>query len=87
MPCLAAAIVGDWVTRWVGGFIGVTHSVYPVLPALVLEPWLLAKVVLAGVAFGACSILFIEWTHAVSTFLSRVVGPIQWLKPALSAAG
>ena len=87
VPCLAAAIVGDWVTRWVGVPLGVTHSVYPVLPVVALEPVLLAKVILAGIVFGACSILFIEWTHAVSTFLNRIVGPRQWLKSALGACG
>ena len=85
VPCLAAAIVGDWVTRWVGAPLGVTHSLYPVLPVVALEPLLLGKVLIASVGFGACSILFIEWTHAVSTFLSRVVGKAQWLKPALGA--
>ena len=87
VPCLAAAIVGDWVTRWLGVLLGVTHSAYPVLPAVALEPWLLARVMVAGVAFGACSILFIEWTHAVNTFLGRVAGSAQWLKPALGAIG
>ncbi len=87
VPCLAAAIVGDWVTRWLGVPLGVTHSAYPVLPTVALEPWLLARVMVAGVAFGACSILFIEWTHAVNTFLGRVAGSAQWLKPALGAMG
>ena len=87
VPCLAAAIVGDWVTRWLGVPLGVTHSAYPMLPAVALEPWLLARVMVAGVAFGACSILFIEWTHAVNTFLGRVAGSAQWLKPALGAIG
>jgi len=87
VPCLAAAIVGDWVTRWLGVLLGVTHSAYPVLPTVALEPWLLARVMVAGVAFGACSILFIEWTHAVNTFLGRVAGSAQWLKPALGAIG
>jgi H+/Cl- antiporter ClcA/CBS domain-containing protein len=61
IPCLVAAYVGDIVTRaW-----GAAHSHYPALINLEIEPLLLIKVALAGVAFGLTSILFVELTHSI----------------------
>jgi H+/Cl- antiporter ClcA len=69
IPCLVAALVGDLVTRaW-----GVTHSHYPTLVNVEIEPLLLLKVAAAGVAFGLTSILFVELIHAVKHAQSRWV--------------
>jgi len=56
IPCLTAALVGDLVTRaW-----GVTHTQYPALAEMAINPLLLLTVVLAGVGFGWVSLIFIE---------------------------
>ena len=79
----------------VTGVVGVVVGVYAVgylatetAPASFfhLEPWLLAKVLLAAVAFGLASRLFAELSHGLSAALKRVVkyGP---LRPALGGLG
>ncbi len=69
IPCLVSACVGDLVTRaW-----GVTHSHYPALANVEIEPVLLVKVALAGVAFGLTSILFVELIHTIKHWQSRFV--------------
>lgn len=69
IPCLIAACVGDLVTRaW-----GVGHTHYPVLANVTIEPFLLLKVVVAGIAFGITAILFIEFIHAIKHLHSRYV--------------
>jgi H+/Cl- antiporter ClcA/CBS domain-containing protein len=69
VPCLSAAVVGDLVARvW-----GAAHSHYPILPDLALDPVLLLKVSLAGIAFGLTSIAFVELTHAVRRLQVRIV--------------
>ena len=70
IPCLVAAVVGDLVTRG----LGVKHSVYPVLANFEIEPVLLLKVALAGIAFGLCSILFVELIHRIKHWQSH------WIK-------
>lgn len=61
VPCLTAALVGDWVTRaW-----GVGHAHYPALAEFGLQPLRLAAVVLAGVAFGWVALLFVELLEAI----------------------
>jgi len=70
IPCLVAAVVGDLVTRaW-----GVTHTKYPILANVEIDPLLLLKVALAGIAFGLCSILFVELIHRIKHWQSR------WIK-------
>jgi H+/Cl- antiporter ClcA len=67
IPCLVAAVVGDLVTRaW-----GVSHSHYPTLINVEIDALLLLKVVLAGVAFGLTSILFVEFIHTIKRLHSR----------------
>jgi H+/Cl- antiporter ClcA len=55
VPCLVAAIVGDLVAR----AIGISHTHYPHLTEITLEPVLLIKVVLASVLFGFTARFFI----------------------------
>jgi H+/Cl- antiporter ClcA/CBS domain-containing protein len=79
VPCLSSSIVGYAVVKLLGAY----GSTYPQLGALPFDAVLLLKVALAGVAFGLCSLLFIEFTRAVSTLLSRLAGQRAWLKPVL----
>mgnify|MGYP001270351283 FL=1 len=69
IPCLIAAYVGDLVTR----FWGAAHSHYPHLTNLEIDPLLLVKVVIAGVAFGLTSTLFVELTHTIKGLHARFV--------------
>ena len=85
IPCLIAALIGDWVT----GAWGIHHTVYPrlsldALGVSHLDPLLLGKVAVAAAAFGLASTLFAELTHGLGrTFRKLVRRP--WLRPALGA--
>lgn len=61
VPALAASVVGDLVVRGVG----VGHTAYPQLPTIELSAALVAKVALAGIAFGLVSAVFAELVHAL----------------------
>ena len=79
VPCLSSSIVGYGIVKWLGAY----GSTYPRLSMFDIDALLLLKVALAGVAFGLCSLLFIEFTRAVSTALGRAAGKRAWLKPVL----
>lgn len=66
-PCLAAAVVGDLVTRG----LGAPHSHYPHMAEFGADGLLALKVILAGIGFGVASLLFIELTHAVKALVGR----------------
>ena len=68
IPCMAAAYVGDLVTR----ALGAPHSHYPALINRTIEPVLLLQVIIAGVLFGLTSLLFIELTHGVKYLMRRI---------------
>lgn len=84
-PCLAAALLADWTCRaW-----GIQHTPYRISylagePAggIHIDPLLLAKVALCGVAFGLVSLLFAESIHTLSATLKRLVAR-AWLRPAI----
>ena len=61
VPALTASIVGHQVM--VG--LGITHELHRAIAFIDLTPLLVAKFVLAGVAFGLCGAVFIEVTHAI----------------------
>jgi H+/Cl- antiporter ClcA len=68
LPCLVASLVGDYVTRaW-----GAHHTVYPQMAEIPVDPLLMLKVGLAGIAFGLTSMLFIELIHGIKHLLQRV---------------
>lgn len=70
LPCLVASVAGDLVTRaW-----GAPHAHYPHMPLLALDPALILTVVVAGIAFGLVSLLFIEATHGVNYILRQSLG-------------
>jgi H+/Cl- antiporter ClcA/CBS-domain-containing membrane protein len=79
VPCLVSSLVGYEIVRLLGAY----GTPYPRLDLYAVDALLVARVAVAGAAFGLCSALFIEFTHGVSTFLSRTVGPRGWLKPFL----
>lgn len=89
LPCLAAAIMGDWTCQAWG--IGHTHyhlmfmndHVAPTLQ-FHLEPLLLVKVIAASLAFGLGSALFSELLHDTSAYLKRVIPSPVW-RPAAGA--
>jgi H+/Cl- antiporter ClcA/CBS-domain-containing membrane protein len=79
VPCLSSSIVGYGIVKLLGAY----GSSYPQLGAIGFDALLLLKVALAGVAFGLCSLLFIEFTRVVSGLLGRAAGRRAWLKPVL----
>jgi H+/Cl- antiporter ClcA len=68
MPCLFASFVGDAVcSAW-----GVHHSHYAVAAVALVDAWLIAKALLASVAFGLTAVLFAELTHGLHTLFARL---------------
>lgn len=81
VPCLIAAVVGDWTCQaW-----GIEHSVYRITYLTgsagthMVEPLLLAKVAVAGVVFGLAGLLFAEANHVLGGWCKRVItfGPLR----------
>ncbi|HEY0271429.1 MAG TPA: voltage-gated chloride channel family protein [Sphingomonas sp.] len=81
LPCLLAALVGDWTCHaW-----GIHHTIYPVHTPLdrsgllLVEPLLLGKAAIAGVAFGLAGLGFAEASHALGGWLRRRIpyGPAR----------
>ena len=88
VPCLIAAVIGDWACRaW-----GIHHLLYTIsasasrLNAVPMN-WLLAgKVAVAAIAFGLVSTLFAELTHGIQHFFkSAIKRPI--MRPILGGLG
>lgn len=90
IPCLVAGLIGDYsCAAW-----GVEHILYTVHfhgagGKYGLDLLLLAKVALAGVAFGLVSLLFAESQHHLSAWLKRLVpyGPARPLLGGLAIIG
>ena len=87
VPCVLAAIVGDWTCH----HLGVAHVGYHIAfagyaadgPApFHIDALLLAKVAVAGVVFGLAGLLFAEATHGAGSVLKRIC-PVGWLRPAI----
>jgi H+/Cl- antiporter ClcA len=75
VPCLVAALVGDWTClAW-----GIRHGVYRVSVLVPVDALLVAKAGIAGVAFGLVGLAFAESNHALGGWLKRVVpyGPLR----------
>ena len=77
VPALAASIVGDLVARG----LGIHHATVEVL-GVPSGPVFLAKVAVAGLAFGLAGALFIETTHAIKKLVEAL---LVWppLRPVL----
>ncbi|MBI5089844.1 MAG: chloride channel protein [Actinobacteria bacterium] len=80
LPALVASFVGDAVVRG----LGVEHTPLPELAPVHLSAALVAKVVLAGVAFGLTSRLFVTVTHELKRLCSRL---LPWTPARLMAGG
>ncbi|MBK1884509.1 voltage-gated chloride channel family protein [Luteolibacter pohnpeiensis] len=78
LPCLIAAVVGDWTCHEWG--IGHTHYQISYLASALspsanfhLDFWLMAKIALAAIAFGLASRLFATLSHRLSAFFKSTV--------------
>ncbi|MDX2037634.1 MAG: voltage-gated chloride channel family protein [Isosphaeraceae bacterium] len=76
VPCFAASVVGDLVCR----ALGIEHHPYPIGEVPAATPAMLAWVLLAGIAFGAASLVFAELTHAIHHLMRRATKH-AWLRP------
>ncbi|RZL73261.1 MAG: voltage-gated chloride channel protein, partial [Sphingomonas sp.] len=75
VPCLVAALVGDWTCLvW-----GIHHSVYRIDALVPVDALLVTKAAVAGVAFGLVGLAFAEANHALGGWLKRIVpyGPLR----------
>ncbi|RMB54717.1 H+/Cl- antiporter ClcA [Sphingomonas sp. PP-CE-3A-406] len=78
VPCLVAALVGDWMClAW-----GIRHGVYRIATLVPVDALLVAKAGIAGVAFGLVGLVFAEANHALGGWLKRIV-PYGPLRPVL----
>ncbi|KQM54145.1 voltage-gated chloride channel protein [Sphingomonas sp. Leaf208] len=78
VPCLLAALVGDWTClAW-----GIHHGVYRVDAMVPVDALLVAKAAIAGVAFGLVGLAFAEANHALGGWLKRIV-PYEPLRPVI----
>lgn len=84
VPCLIAAVIGDWTCQiW-----GIHHPIYHIgylldpTAALLVKPLLLIKAALAGVAFGLAGLAFAEANHLLGGQLKKWV-PFGPLRPAI----
>lgn len=89
LPCLMAAITGDWSCHaW-----GIEHTHYSIAylvnagenTGFHLNALLLAKVIVAGVLFGLAARFFSEFSHLV-TGVFKAISPIAWLRPVIASA-
>lgn len=91
VPCLLAAVVGDWTCQAWGIHHGLYHIDYlaGASKALTVDPILLGKVAVAGVAFGLAGLLFAEAIHLVGGWLKRIVpyGPARPIVGGLAVIG
>lgn len=74
VPTLAAALIADYTT----GAWGIEHTHYAVSTVardgtLPFDLEVMAKAVLAGVAFGLVALLFVELSHAVRALAMRLI--------------
>jgi H+/Cl- antiporter ClcA len=69
VPALTASLVGDLVVSW----LGYHHASRPQFDVS-LDGWLVAKVAVAGLAFGLAGAAFAELTHAIKRLMAAHVG-------------
>lgn len=80
IPALGAALVADWtVAAW-----GISHTVYAISFAGPVGAGLLAKVAVAGLAFGLCARGFAAASHEAAALWARAV-PLAPLRPVLAS--
>jgi|GEM_PF-74960 len=69
VPAMTASLVGDLVVRG----LGVHHMPVPIVGEVHLTLWLVAKVLVAGLAFGATALLFAELTHGLKSVFRTTI--------------
>jgi H+/Cl- antiporter ClcA len=75
VPCLVAALVGDWTClAW-----GIHHGIYHVDATVPVDALIVIKVGVAGVVFGLVGLAFADANHALGGWLKRMVpyGPLR----------
>lgn len=83
VPCLGAAILGDWTCHaW-----GIHHAAYHIdylagAGKIQIDPVLLLKVAAAGVLFGLAGLVFAEANHGLGNLIKKLV-PYPPLRPFL----
>lgn len=81
VPCLVAAVVGDWTCHTLGIEHGSYHIDYlaNATSAVRFDTVLLVKSALAGVAFGLIGLAFAEANHGLGALVKRVIrfGPAR----------
>lgn len=82
LPALAAAVVGDAVTRGAG----ITHTPYPVVAALPMTPMLLAKWLAFAAAAALTAVVFVEGVHGLKRWLEKRV-PASWMRMLMGGLG
>lgn len=86
VPCLIASLVADLtVAAW-----GAHHTLYHIAPLVGsgiahLDLVLMAKVIVAAIAFALASVLFAVATHGTARLLARAI-PLPWLRPVIGGA-
>jgi H+/Cl- antiporter ClcA len=87
VPCVLAAIVGDWTCHaWGIHHVGyrIAFAGYPGADGVPfhIDLLLLCKVAVGGVAFGLAGLLFAEATHSLAALLRKLC-PISYLRPGI----
>jgi H+/Cl- antiporter ClcA len=79
VPCLIASLLADIVcSAW-----GIHHTVYHI-NFTTFSPFdyiLIAKTILAGVAFGLAGYLFAQASHGIKTLANRTIKSHKWMIP------
>jgi H+/Cl- antiporter ClcA len=85
VPSLAAALVGDRVTR----AMGVHHTPYPPAPFLVPTFLVVGKVVLIGAVMALATVAFVELTHFLKRTLEKRIPslPVRMMAGGLAVVG
>lgn len=86
MPCFIASVLADFVCT----AYGIHHTVYHIsvietinksFSFLHFDPFLLGKVIIAGICFGLAAYLFAELSHTIKNYSNRFI-KVKWLIPA-----
>lgn len=81
VPCIGAALLADWTCQ----SLGIRHTIYSIAAPLahrLVEPLLLLKVAVAGIAFGLIALVFAEANHRLSAWIKAKV-PFAPLRPVI----
>ena len=85
VPSLVAAVAGDFTVRT----IGIRHEAFPHVPALAVDPLLLAKWAFVGIVVAMVAIAFVETTHGIRGLLEQRLSrlPLRMFFGGLAVVG